>query len=260
MPKYDIAGVPVSFPFEAYSPQLVYMEKVVLALEQGTNALLESPTGTGKTLCLLCAALGWRREHIRRAQAASESVTRQQLGDPPGAQQPGGWAEALAAQVGSGAVGSSSHSGALSAGVRAPRIIYASRTHSQLQQVVRELRRTDHRPLVCMLGSREQLCCHPEIKKLSGAAQTAGCQSLTAANSCNFHRTLQDLKRKGGALPHPLAHIPESTRLVPDIEDFISECHVATRESHRTPTRHRLPCLDRRRSQRKGCGYRCYAC
>ena len=143
MPKYDIAGVPVSFPFEAYSPQLVYMEKVVLALEQGTNALLESPTGTGKTLCLLCAALGWRREHIRRAQAASNSATRQQLG-APGAQQPGGWAEALAAQVGSGAGSGSGHTGALSGGAdRAPRIIYASRTHSQLQQVVRELRRTD---------------------------------------------------------------------------------------------------------------------
>ena len=71
MPTYDICGVPVDFPFEAYSPQLVYMEKVVLALEQGTNALLESPTGTGKTLCLLCAALGWRRAQIAKAKAAS---------------------------------------------------------------------------------------------------------------------------------------------------------------------------------------------
>jgi midasin (ATPase involved in ribosome maturation) len=39
--------------------QRMYMEKVIEALQEGKNALLESPTGTGKTLCLLCATLAW---------------------------------------------------------------------------------------------------------------------------------------------------------------------------------------------------------
>lgn len=54
-----INGVPVHFPFEPYELQKVYMEKVIECLQNGSNGVLESPTGTGKTLSLLCSTLGW---------------------------------------------------------------------------------------------------------------------------------------------------------------------------------------------------------
>ncbi|MCH94051.1 regulator of telomere elongation helicase 1-like, partial [Trifolium medium] len=61
MPTYKIRGIDVDFPYEAYDSQLVYMDKVMQSLQEKRNALLESPTGTGKTLCLLCATLAFRK-------------------------------------------------------------------------------------------------------------------------------------------------------------------------------------------------------
>ena len=52
--------------------QKVYMERVVEALSQGHNAILESPTGTGKTLCLLCASLAWR-ESLQQSPGEQET-------------------------------------------------------------------------------------------------------------------------------------------------------------------------------------------
>ncbi|EFJ17218.1 hypothetical protein SELMODRAFT_9067, partial [Selaginella moellendorffii] len=65
---YQICGVKVEFPYRAYGSQLAFMGKVITTLERAfrdpdghCNALLESPTGSGKSLSLLCAALAWQQ-------------------------------------------------------------------------------------------------------------------------------------------------------------------------------------------------------
>jgi regulator of telomere elongation helicase 1 len=67
-----------------------------------------------------------------------------------------------------------------------PKILYASRTHTQLSQTIKELKETGHTPTVCVLASREQLCINHEVSQLSSnAAKTAICKQKVAARACS---------------------------------------------------------------------------
>lgn len=109
------------------------MENVVEACETGKHALLESPTGTGKTLSLLCAVLSWKRH--RNSEA---------------------------------------------------RVIYASKTHSQLANVVRELRKTPFKPKIAFLAARSRMCLHEKVSKGNPSMQSRKCRELRMARACLF--------------------------------------------------------------------------
>lgn len=49
--EFESRGVKVTFPFTPYPCQRTYIERVIEALQNRQNALLESPTGTGKVSC-----------------------------------------------------------------------------------------------------------------------------------------------------------------------------------------------------------------
>jgi regulator of telomere elongation helicase 1 len=195
--EYELRGVHVAFPFEPYPSQLVFMDRVIEALQAPhRNALLESPTGTGKTLCLLCASLAWRQMHKAQRQV-------DQLGLAPVTAQGAAMLKQLAAGAGGGerewlggrAVAPEAPAQFGMAPAVACRIIYVSRTHGQLSQVVRELRNTTYRPNVSILGSRQQYCVHHDVKKVPGGQrQNAQCQKLVATQSCQFHRNVVDHK------------------------------------------------------------------
>ncbi|KAG1951787.1 Fanconi anemia group J protein [Pimephales promelas] len=73
---YTIGGVKINFPCKAYPSQLAMMNSIIRGLNQGKHCLLESPTGSGKSLALLCSALAWQQAQFDKVQpnAASSSA------------------------------------------------------------------------------------------------------------------------------------------------------------------------------------------
>ena len=67
-----------------------------------------------------------------------------------------------------------------------PKIYYASRTHSQLSQVMKELKNTAYKPSVSVLGSRDQLCVHEEVYNAPSFAKTGLCRVKVAKKTCSF--------------------------------------------------------------------------
>ncbi|KAM3414091.1 ATP-dependent RNA helicase chl1 [Cercospora zeina] len=53
-------------PFRPYDIQQQFMECVYNCIEHGNVGIFESPTGTGKSLSLICGSLTWLREHKRK--------------------------------------------------------------------------------------------------------------------------------------------------------------------------------------------------
>jgi chromosome transmission fidelity protein 1 len=53
-------------PFQPYDIQQEFMQAVYDCIENGKVGIFESPTGTGKSLSLICGSLTWLREHKRK--------------------------------------------------------------------------------------------------------------------------------------------------------------------------------------------------
>ncbi|TKY84777.1 hypothetical protein EX895_005857 [Sporisorium graminicola] len=71
----ELASREFHFPYpEAYSIQLDLMRQVFSTIEEGKVGLFESPTGTGKSLSLICAAFTWLRQNAQRHAKAGSSA------------------------------------------------------------------------------------------------------------------------------------------------------------------------------------------
>lgn len=70
----------MGFPLEPYEIQKDFMKTVHSTLDAGGIALLESPTGTGKTLSLICGTLSWFKKNafalppVKESEAVSDPL------------------------------------------------------------------------------------------------------------------------------------------------------------------------------------------
>jgi len=158
--KLEILGIEVYFPYEPYPNQKTYMEKVIEACKNKEIAGLESPTGTGKTLCLLCASLAYlkyERERIIKERQNNFDVIDN------------------------------------SEKIRQPVIFYTSRTHAQLSNVIQELQKTCYRPRNAIISSRDQMCVNELIKGFHGHTLNMKCQFAQKKNQCRYFKGKNNL-------------------------------------------------------------------
>lgn len=187
--RVDIDGTCINFPFTPYDIQVEYMRKVLESLDGAKNALLESPTGTGKTLSLLCSSLGW----LEKAKAAAQVAKLQSYS----------------------ANSNSSELEVSPALMVRPKVIYSSRTHSQLSQAVAELGRTSYRYMkVAILGSRDQLCVNPAVMEAPSSREKLHmCQARVKAKTCVYHTNVEKFKERSELRDNEIMDIEDLHKL-----------------------------------------------
>ncbi|PNW78438.1 hypothetical protein CHLRE_09g397350v5 [Chlamydomonas reinhardtii] len=299
MPQYSIRGHEVHFPHQPYGVQLSFMEKMLRTLDEQGNALLEAPTGCGKTLSLLCAALAWQAKRKRELQERAAARLRRQVegggsGDGPGPSTHSAAPEAAAGgsggsrgrerrshrdKAGGKAPGKGAHgnaddsmseddddatdfepnaAGAEGADIKKgsrkpggsdlkhqdaaagaqeeqgagagaaeedeegeppklPRIFFATRTHSQIAQVVRELKRTAYKPSMAILAAKQHYCINKAVLRTGRVDEECERLAREEAFPCRFRN------KGGGKQPMRVAVAAQ----VHDIEELSSACAKA---------------------------------
>lgn len=77
--EIKLGGLNMAFPYVPYGIQKAMLSKIAVTLTNKEHSLIESPTGTGKTLVLLCAALAWQQESKKQQNPILSARLKQKL-------------------------------------------------------------------------------------------------------------------------------------------------------------------------------------
>ena len=206
--KMSYFGVEIEFPHEhPYDAQKGMILKSLQAYLNFGNALLESPTGTGKSLALLAGALAYQR-HI-----GSHPILPPVKRDPylhhvqELSQEPPSFVPASSLKP---------DEELYKCNVPLQRtcvpIWYTTRTHTQVKQLVGELKKLPYHPQLTILAARKRICLFPKVRD-SGDPDGA-CMSARQQKQCPYE------KKKG--VPVELQPYGRLGKF--DLEDLMEYC------------------------------------
>jgi Rad3-related DNA helicase len=89
-----------------------------------------------------------------------------------------------------------------------PRIYYATRTHSQIAQVVSELKRSGYTPRMSVLASKQHYCVNSHARGQKGTSLEQACDDLLKESQCQYFKGVAPMMNTG------------VTKTVHDIEDL----------------------------------------
>jgi chromosome transmission fidelity protein 1 len=170
------------FPVEPYDVQLEFMTNLYDCLSSCKVGIFESPTGTGKSLSIICSAFKWLREYkgfntIDPQFEGSQSwVNEIPSEDPPVLKEINNIKDNKKPQQKDQTCNENL------------KIVYISRTHSQLDQFLNEIKKTkwNNDIKIVRLGSRNQLCVNPELSGLKNRGIIDyKCKELINPNNTN---------------------------------------------------------------------------
>lgn len=238
------------------------MHAVVTAVRNSSNALIESPTGTGKSLALLCSSLAVRK-HIEEHTQLPPSSTAPSPPSPPPSRPPPpppppppvqppskascaecddddddfappkqfrdtSWQKRIRHRTPSSRQ-EQPHNSFMFDRIhpvpvdspldpadqveipsqtqtnqqKVPRIFYATRTHSQVTQLIAELRKTKYNPKISILASRNEYCINSSIRNAPNRDENCKLLVKAKVGGCPFHFMTQSLAESQELEEHP---------------------------------------------------------
>lgn len=148
-------NINIKFPFEPYNEQIKYIQSIIDTLKNKEKTALESPTGTGKTLSLLTASLSFLKYIREDLKKKNKSFL---LTKPPS-------------------------------------IIFTTRTHEEINNIINELWTTCYRPRTCILGSRDLYCINDKNSKNKNNNITKQCQINLKTKTCPYFNPNKKFKK-----------------------------------------------------------------